>query len=66
MVTLEFGFEVHMQHMEKPESRRIAEKIISSYLGHDCQIACTLDTRKDHLVNLARKHGGQVISVEER
>ena len=66
VVVLAFGFDIHKQNMEKPENRRIAEQIISNYLGHSCQISCVCDPKKDHLVNLAKKYGGQVTSVEEK
>jgi DNA polymerase-3 subunit gamma/tau len=65
-VVLSFGYELLKQNMEKPEAKRIAEQIISNYLGHACQISCVCDPKKDHLVNLAKKLGGQVTSVEEK
>jgi DNA polymerase-3 subunit gamma/tau len=65
-IVLAFAYELLKQNMEKPEAKRIAEQILSNYLGHPCQISCVCDPKKDHLVNLAKKYGGQVTSVEEK
>jgi DNA polymerase-3 subunit gamma/tau len=65
-VVLSFGFKIHKENIEKPENKLIAEKIISEYLGHPYKIQCVLDPKKDHLVNLAKKMGAQVISMEEK
>jgi DNA polymerase-3 subunit gamma/tau len=66
VVTLSFGFQIHKDNMEKPENKRIAEQIISTYLGRNCQISCVCDPKKDHLVNLVKKMGAQEISTEEK
>jgi DNA polymerase III subunit gamma/tau len=66
IVMLSFGFKIHKENMEKPDNKRIAEQIISNYLGHPCQISCICDPKKDHLVNKAVKLGAQVTSVEEK
>jgi len=65
-VILSFGFKIHKDNIEKPENKLVAERIISDYLGHPYKIQCILDTKKDHLVNLAKKMGAQVISTEEK
>lgn len=66
IVILSFGFEILKQNAEKPENKRVVEKVISDYLGRPCKVQCVLDTKKDHLVNLAKKYGAQVTSVEEK
>ena len=65
-VVLSFGFRIHKENMEKADNKRIAEQIISSYLGHPCQISCICDPGKNHLVNKALKMGAQITSVEEK
>ena len=65
-ITLAFGFEIHKTNMEKPENMHIVEKLLVDYLGHNCKVVCILDNKKDHLVNLAKKMGAQVTSVEEK
>jgi len=66
VVVLSFSFKIHKENMEKPENKRIAEQIISNYLGHPCQISCIYDPKKDILVNKALKIGAQITSVEEK
>jgi DNA polymerase III subunit gamma/tau len=65
-ITLSFGFKIHKENIEKPENKHVAERIISDYLGRSCKIQCILDTKKDHMVNQAKKLGAQVINTEEK
>lgn len=65
-VTLSFAFDIHKSNVEKPENMKVVEKIFNDYLGHNCKVVCILDNKKDHLVNLAKKMGAQVTSVEEK
>jgi len=66
ILTLAFGFEIHKTNAEKPDNMRVIEKLFVDYLGHNCKVVCVLDNKKDHLVNLAKKMGAQVTSVEEK
>jgi DNA polymerase III subunit gamma/tau len=65
-VILSFSYKIHKENLEKPENKRIAEQIISNFLGHTCQITCIYDPKKDILVNKALKMGAQITSVEEK
>jgi DNA polymerase-3 subunit gamma/tau len=66
LVTLSFGHKVFKENIEKQENARIVEKMISDYLGHTCKIECICETENNHMVKSAQKHGGQIISVEEK
>ncbi len=66
IVVLSFNYSIHKDNMEKPENKQAAEKIIGDFLGRQCKIECVLDVKKDHLVNLAKKMGAQVVSTEEK
>jgi hypothetical protein len=65
-ISIAFAFEIHKSNVEKPENMKVVEKIFNEYLGHNCKVVCILDNKKDHLVNLAKKMGAEVTSVEEK
>jgi DNA polymerase-3 subunit gamma/tau len=65
-VVLAFRYAVHKDQIEKPENRRIVEEILSRYLGRSCQVRCTCETEKDHLVRAVQNMGAQITSVEEK
>jgi DNA polymerase-3 subunit gamma/tau len=65
-VTLAFRYSIHKENIEKPENLKIAEKIISDYLGRPCRVACVYKPEDNHLVQAAIKLGAQVTSVEEK
>jgi hypothetical protein len=66
IVTLAFGYPILKNNAEKSENKPIVEKIISDYLGRPCKIECILETKKEGLVEKAKKMGAQVISTEEK
>ncbi len=63
IVSLSFKHTYHKEQVEKLENQRIAEKIISNFIGRPCRIRCILED--NHLVNAALKMGAQIIDVEE-
>jgi DNA polymerase-3 subunit gamma/tau len=65
-IVLAFRYPLHKENLEKIENRRVAEKIISHFLGRTCHIRCIHEPVSDHLLRAALKEGAQIISVEER
>jgi len=64
-VVLAFRYSIHKENMEKPENLRVAEIILSNFLGHPCQVRCIHKPEENHLVKAALQLGAQVIEVEE-
>jgi len=64
MVSLSFRYPYHKEQIEKIENQRIAEKIISNYLGRPCHVQCILEN--NHLLKAALKMGAQIIETEEK
>jgi DNA polymerase-3 subunit gamma/tau len=65
-IVLSFKYPLHKENMEKPENQQIAEKIISSFLGHSCRVRCVYEPEDNHLVEEALKMGAQIIDTEEK
>ena len=65
-VVLSFKYPLHKENMEKPENQQIAEKIISSFLGHSCHVRCIYEPEDNHLIEEALKIGAQIIDTEEK
>ncbi|MBA7653561.1 hypothetical protein ES703_61417 [subsurface metagenome] len=65
-IVLSFKFSFHKENMEKPENQQIAEKIISSFLGHSCHVRCIYEPEDNHLIDEALKIGAQIIDTEEK
>ncbi|MFC2056918.1 DNA polymerase III subunit gamma/tau [Chloroflexota bacterium] len=63
-VVLAFRYKNHKELIEKVENQRVAEKVISNFLGHPCQISCTLED--NHLLKAALKMGAQIIDAEDK
>ena len=66
IVVLSFKFPLHKENMEKLENQKIAEQIISSFLGRSCQVRCVYEPEDNHLVKAAQKIGAQITDVEEK
>jgi len=62
-VVLSFRYPVFKEKLEDPENLRVAETIISHYLGHPCRVQCIAEN--NHLVKEALKLGAQIIDTEE-
>jgi len=65
-IVLSFKYPLHKENMEKQDNRQVAEKIVSHFLGHACQIRCIHVPEDNHLVEAALKMGAQIIHTEER
>ncbi len=65
-VTLSFRYAIHKEKVEKPENIKVAEKLVSDYLGRQCKVVCIYKPEDNHLVQAAIQMGAQVTSVEEK
>ena len=65
-VVLAFRYPLHKEKIEEPENQRIAEKIISNFLGCPCHVRCIYEPEDNHLLKAALKMGAQIINVEEK
>ncbi|MFC1945763.1 DNA polymerase III subunit gamma/tau [Chloroflexota bacterium] len=65
-VVLSFRFPMHKDNMEKTDNRKIAEKIISHFLGRDCRVECIYEPEQNHMVRSAMKNGAELLDTEEK
>jgi DNA polymerase-3 subunit gamma/tau len=65
-VVLAFRYPIHKEKMETVENQQVAQKIISNFLGHPCQVRCIYEPEANHLVEAVKRMGAQVTSVEEK
>ena len=65
-VVLSFRYPLHKEKIGEPENQRVAEKIISNFLGRPCHVRCIYQPEDNHLVQEAQRMGAQVTSVEEK
>ncbi|MFC1985442.1 DNA polymerase III subunit gamma/tau [Chloroflexota bacterium] len=63
-VALAFRYPYHKEQIEKIENQRVAERIISNFLGRPCHVHCILED--NHLLKEALKMGAQITHVEEK
>ncbi len=63
-VSLAFRYPLIKEQIEKIENQRVAERIISNFLGRPCHVHCVLED--NHLLKAALKMGAQIIDVEEK
>ena len=63
-VSLAFRYHYHKEQIEKIENQRVAERIISNFLGRPCRVHCLLED--NHLLKEALKMGAQITNVEEK
>jgi len=61
-VVLSFRYPYHKEQIERIENQQVAEKIISSFLGHPCRVTCVLED--NHLLKAALKMGAEIIDAE--
>lgn len=55
VVILSFKWKIHKENLEQPENQRIAEKVLSNFLGKPCRLRCVVEEGGNHLVDAARK-----------
>ena len=65
-VVLAFRYPLHKENMEKLENLKIAEEIVSSFLGRPCHVRCIHQPEDNHLLKAALKMGAQIINEEEK
>jgi len=65
-VILSFKFPLHKENMEKMDNQKIAEQIISNFLGRACRVRCVYEPEANHLIEEALKIGAQIIESEEK
>jgi len=65
-VVLSFRYPLHKEKMVELENQRVAEKIVSNFLGHPCRVRCIYEPEDNHLVHEAQRIGAQITSVEEK
>jgi DNA polymerase-3 subunit gamma/tau len=63
IVTLSFRYAYLKEKLEELENKRVAEKVLSNYVGQNCRVECVLEN--NHLVKEALKMGAEIIEVEE-
>ena len=63
-VSLSFRYPLIKEQIEKVENQRVAERIISNFLGYPCHVHCILED--NHLLKEALKMGGQITHMEEK
>jgi DNA polymerase-3 subunit gamma/tau len=66
VLVLSFKYPMHKDNMEKIENQKVAEKIVSSFMGRPCKVRCVYEHENNHLVKAAQqKYGARVIDTEE-
>lgn len=65
-VTLSFRYPLHKEKIEETENKRVAEKIVSSFLGRPCQVRCIYEPEDNHLLKEVLKMGAHITNTEER
>ena len=72
-VVLEFEHKALKEKMESANNRKIAEKIISDFLGYSCNIQCIIqdpqnkqEKKHGYLVKAALELGAEIIDVEDK
>ncbi len=63
VVVLSFRYAYLKEKLEELENKRVAEKVLSNFIGHNCRVQCVLEN--NHLVKEALKMGAEIIDVEE-
>ncbi len=65
VVVLSFRYPLHRDNMEKSDNQKVAEKIISNFLGRACRVRCIHEAEPDHLVKAALKIG-QIVDTADK
>lgn len=65
IVVLAFRHKNHKELMEKAENLKVAEQILSNFLGRTCRVSCVQEDN-NHLLKAALKMGAQIIDQEEK
>ena len=65
-IVLNFKYPYLKDKIEETENMKVTTEIISSFIGHRCQVRCVYEAEKNHLVQEAQRLGAQIIEVEEK
>jgi DNA polymerase-3 subunit gamma/tau len=65
VLVVSFKHQYHKEKMDILENQKMADKIVSSFMGRPCKVRCVYEHENNHLVKAALKMGGQVIDTEE-
>jgi hypothetical protein len=63
VIVLSFRYAYLKEKLEELENKRVAEKVLSNFVGQNCRVECILEN--NHLVKEALKMGAEIIDVEE-
>ena len=66
VVTVAFTAEVLKAKVETLENQKVADEIISKFLGRPYHVRCVYQPKSNHLVRAAQSLGAQIVNVEER
>jgi len=58
-IVVSFKYAYHKEKMDNLDNQKIADKIVSSFLGRSCRVRCVYEYEKNHLVKEALKMGAQ-------
>jgi DNA polymerase-3 subunit gamma/tau len=64
-VVVSFKYSYHKEKMDSVENQKIADKIVSSFLGHSCRVHCVYEHENNHLVKAALDMGAQRVDDTE-
>jgi DNA polymerase-3 subunit gamma/tau len=65
VLVVSFKHQYHKEKMDILENQKMADKIVSSFMGRTCKVRCVYEHENNHLVKAALRMGGQVIDTEE-
>jgi DNA polymerase-3 subunit gamma/tau len=64
-IVISFKYSYHKEKMDNLENQKIAEKIVSGFLGHTCRVRCVYEHENNHLVKAALNMGARYDNGEE-
>ncbi len=66
VLIVSFRYPMHKDNMEKLENQKMAEKIVSKFMGRACRVRCVYEHENNHLVQEAiNNYGAQRMNTEE-
>jgi hypothetical protein len=65
ILIVSFKYPILKDNMEKLENQKMAEKIVSKFMGRSCKVRCVYEHENNHLVKAALEMGAQVINNTE-
>jgi hypothetical protein len=65
ILTISFKYPILKDNMEKLEIQKMADKIVSRFMGRACRVRCVYEHENNHLVKAALEMGAQAINDTE-